>query len=198
MQSIHGATCMKCPFFELVIILMLSCNMSYGPSTLMCINEYRFHTLNLMYGWYCIFSTTVISVVLTLVMGQRYLDTGKLMPAGIVAGIRLVLALGIAITWRIIQLEYRLSMWKPKTYNHIWHIIRNSRGLILGKNRNLVLSSWAFIKSHIIPLCSMVFLVNNQQVSGICVFSLILWEHGLVLELYLQIRVREFWVCALW
>jgi hypothetical protein len=34
------------------------------------------------------FFDTVIAAALTLVMGQRYLLTGKIMPAGLVAGIR--------------------------------------------------------------------------------------------------------------
>lgn len=34
------------------------------------------------------FSLTVIAAALTFVMGQRYIQTSKVMPAGIVAGLR--------------------------------------------------------------------------------------------------------------
>ncbi|KAH6778494.1 Transmembrane proteins 14C [Perilla frutescens var. frutescens] len=38
-------------------------------------------------SYFALFLETVVAAILTWIMGQRYLQTGKIMPAGIVAGI---------------------------------------------------------------------------------------------------------------
>ncbi|XP_051151929.1 protein FATTY ACID EXPORT 5-like [Andrographis paniculata] len=44
-------------------------------------------------SYFALILETVIAAILTWIMGQRYMHTGKIMPAGIVAGLSFIMAL---------------------------------------------------------------------------------------------------------